>query len=223
MRFLLIILLSVAISACASRPKSYKSVKRVTETGDFVVTARLDPSQPRYASESVIKDHICQGLGQLKRFNATEGGFQASCGGPIFARKDIDYPNYPETGFTYLSFSDPAPGLLKGHGFQVSYYKNSVETWLWYPGNERSLKGDWKISDEKTCYDYGPNTRNPVTGSTSGFQCQSLEISRKLIVSRLDGDPFNLASGDVPSLLDKCTAPQEFEFDRQRFACSSLK
>lgn len=103
----------------------------------------------------------------------------------------------------------------------MSYFENSEKTWLWYPGNKRSLAGNWKIEDQNGCYDYGPNTRNPVTGLTKGFQCEGLELSRKLVISRLAGDPFNLISGEIPSILDKCVAPAEFEFDRERFACTT--
>jgi len=75
MRLILIIALLVALSACSTKPKSIKSVKRVTKSGDFVVAARLDPSYEIYASESAIRDHICQSFGQLKSFKAIEGGF----------------------------------------------------------------------------------------------------------------------------------------------------
>jgi len=213
---------AVTVSACATR-KSFKSVERVTDSGDLIVRARLDPSVPTYANEAVIKSHICTGLGQLKSFEAVDGGFKATCGAPIIARKDIDFPNYPQIGYTYLSFSDPAPLVLfKGHGFQVEYYESENKSWLWYPENERSLLSEWKFDGNSVCFKSDENTYNPVTNTQGGsFACQDLELSRKLTVSRLDGDPFNLASGTVPTKRDKCVAPSEFEFDRERFACTS--
>lgn len=120
---------------------------------------------------------------------------------------------YPEVGRTYLSFSHQ-------HGFQVSYYESASKSWLWYPGNSRSLPEAWEIRGSLICFRHPLATYNPVTRETGGnFQCQSLGLSRRITVAVLDGDPFGLAAGTIPYRRDKCDAPADFSFDRSAVGC----
>jgi len=221
MRRLPLLLLIVTLASCNTRGSSLTKVEKLdADTGVFTVSSRLDPTKPAYSSESIIRERICQGLGARKSFerrNSTT--FVATCGGPTFLRREVDYPSYPQTGNTYLTFSEPG-GILGGHGFQVSYFDNDGHSWLWYPGNKIALPENWKIEDDNLCFQHPKNTYNPVT-KTAGeeFKCQPLSISRNLVISRLEGDVFNLATGSVPNQRDKCDAPEQFSFDRDRFSC----
>lgn len=126
------------------------------------------------------------------------------------------YPDYPQAGRTYLSFSS-------AHGFQVNYLADAT-AWLWYPGNSVGVPEEWKrdtVSGQAAiCWRRPKNSYNPVTKTQGGpWGCQALDLSQKQIVADLVGDPFNLRSGQVPYRLSRCEAPAEFSFDRNRFSC----
>lgn len=127
------------------------------------------------------------------------------------------FPEYPQGGWTYLSFS-------KAHGFQVNYLGTDGRAWLWYPGNITGVPEEWKLDtvagQSAVCWRHPSNSYNPVTKqSGSAFACQSLALSQKAIVAKLQGDPYRLSSGKIPYRKQKCAAPAEFEFDRNRFRC----
>lgn len=90
------------------------------------------------------------------------------------------------------------------HGAQIEYLAADGKTFLWYPGNSRPVQGEWKIQEAlfgpDICFRYGPNTRNPITGSSdSSWYCDDFRDWRAI----LKGDPFNLASGKLPFVLPK--------------------
>lgn len=130
--------------------------------------------------------------------------------------RENQYPNYPQAGRTYLSFSS-------AHGFQVNYLADG-KAWLWYPGNSEGVPEEWKRGTVNgtaaVCWRHPSNTYNPVTKTKGGpWGCQALNLSQKQIVADLKGDPYNLRSGQVPYRLKRCDAPAEFSFDRIRFGC----
>lgn len=130
--------------------------------------------------------------------------------------RSVTVSGYPTSGTTYLNFD-------LAHGFQVTYLENG-QSWLWYPGNAAALGGRYEQrvvgGQNAMCWQYGGNTQNPVTGTSGGaFQCQSMIMSQKGNVAKLTGDVFNLKSGSVPYRLQRCAAPAEFSFDRDRFKC----
>lgn len=134
----------------------------------------------------------------------------------VLSRKN-QFPDYPQAGNTYLSFT-------LGHGFQVNYLAPQGRAWLWYPGNRAGVREDYKIGiaagRKAICWRHPKNSYNPVTGQSGGdFACEPLDLSQRTVVSVLPGDPFNLASGQVPYPLDRCTAPEAFDFNRARFSC----
>lgn len=136
--------------------------------------------------------------------------------GEVSARANT-FKNYPQSNMTYLSFSN-------GHGFQVNFIGENGKAWLWYPGNRASLPEEWKRQKVGTvdaiCWRHPTNSHNPVTGQDGGgFSCAPLDLQQKTIVSVIDGDPFNLKSGAIPYVLDRCRAPDAFEFDRVKFGC----
>ncbi|WP_146005655.1 hypothetical protein [Roseovarius mucosus] len=131
------------------------------------------------------------------------------------AARNIEFENYPEAGNTYLSFSS-------AHGFQVNYIARNGNAWLWYPGNRAALKEEWMLDPQRNaiCWRHPENSYNPVTKSRGGaFACSDLRFARKTIVSQLSGDAFNLSSGRIPYVGEKCSAPREFAFDHERFSC----
>ena len=133
------------------------------------------------------------------------------------AARPLTFPNYPQPGNTYLSFS-------KAHGFQVNYLATGGKAWLWYPGNQRGVPEEYKrdvvAGQQALCWRHPSSSYNPVTRTPGGkFACQSLALSQKTIVAKLAGDPFRLASGKVPYRLNRCKAPKAFRFERAAIGC----
>lgn len=131
--------------------------------------------------------------------------------------RENSFADYPRAGRTYLTFS-------AAHGFQVIYIGTNGRSWLWYPDNSRALPGryrrDMVSGQEALCWQYSSNTYNPVTQTQGGsFQCEPLLFAQRSVISQMLGDVFQLTSTAVPYRLDRCTAPTEFAFDRDEFAC----
>lgn len=97
----------------------------------------------------------------------------------------------------------------QAHGTQVEYHDAKGNVSLWYPGNTSALPGKWHLQGEtaaraEMCYKYGTNTRNPVTGVRGAvWQCRSVTRLESTIKETLAGDPFSLASGTIPFILEK--------------------
>lgn len=90
------------------------------------------------------------------------------------------------------------------HGTQVEYTDPSGKAYLWYPTNERSLPGVWQIRfGMQICFDYGPNTYNPVTRSRARWSCTMLRQHKGHMKHRCKGDVFGLASGKIPFVLPR--------------------
>jgi len=127
------------------------------------------------------------------------------------------FPSYPQPNTTYLSFSS-------AHGFQVNYIAPQGKAWLWYPGNQRVVPEEYKqdivSGQEAICWRHPSNSYNPVTQASGGaFACQSLALTQRTIVAALPGDPFSLETGTVPFPLERCIAPVQFSFDRNKISC----
>lgn len=141
------------------------------------------------------------------------------------------YPDFPKIGTTYLTF-DP------DHKFQVEYYESETRSWLWYGGNDAALPAEWQVKiispqgirspldkelQTQICWRYGLNTYNPSTKTSGGeFQCTAQINLLQTTVSSLDGDVFDLASGEVPYVRQKCDAPDEFEIHTENTLYSSI-
>lgn len=131
--------------------------------------------------------------------------------------RPIAVPNYPQANTTYLSFS-------QAHGFQVNYLGPNGKAWLWYPRNTRGVPEEYKTDTvggtAAICWRHPNNSYNPVTKQTGGkYACQALDLSKRLTIAKLRGDPFNLKSGTVPYPRDRCTAPEAFTYDRDTYGC----
>lgn len=90
------------------------------------------------------------------------------------------------------------------HGTQVAYYKSDGREYLWYPGNQRSLLGYWRTTpDEQICFRYPDSSINPATGVAGPeWECNSLANHSARIVEITEGDIFNLASGQIPFVME---------------------
>ncbi len=101
---------------------------------------------------------------------------------------------------TRISFSP-------GHGTQVSYMRPDGSVFLWYPGNQVVLRGRWLIEGRANsaylCFQYGPNTNNPVTKQPGGgWSCRQADVFARTTVDRVHGDVFGLANRTaVPFML----------------------
>jgi hypothetical protein len=93
-----------------------------------------------------------------------------------------------------------------GHGIQVEYYARNGRSYLWYPGNSRSVRGQWKNSSggSHVCFRYPANTYDPVKNKQLGdWNCKSKAKVQRMAKSTCKGDPFRLSSGKVPYALKR--------------------
>jgi hypothetical protein len=102
---------------------------------------------------------------------------------------------------TRVSFSS-------GHGTQVSYMAPNGMIYLWYPGNQIVLPGRWSIEPRPRgyadlCFQYGPNTYNPVAGQVGGQKnCRPADYWAQYEVDGAAGDVFGLSrQHSVPFIL----------------------
>lgn len=112
----------------------------------------------------------------------------------------------PKTKFFGKTILDYAPKSF-GHGTQIEYFDEQGNSYLWYPGNKKIVKGKLAFKglgrDIKACFLHEENTYNPLTKTAGGkWQCQSYHNFNFFIRDIQEGDVFNLAtSNDVPHVL----------------------
>ena len=122
-------------------------------------------------------------------------------------------------GKTWLSYDGR-------HGTQVTFIAADGRAFLWYPGNTVILPSRWTISERKDsflyrhpggagqsfhmlqtaviCFQYGPNTYNPVTGNRSRPECGTPGTWQRTHFDERPGDPLGLARMKAPPfVLDK--------------------
>lgn len=96
------------------------------------------------------------------------------------------------------------------HGTQIEYLSESGKAYLWYPGNTRAVRSDWKLEPGRQnkryhiCFKYPSGSVNPVNGNRGGeFRCRNLGEFASGIVDSRSGDIFELSSGRIPSQLSR--------------------
>lgn len=111
----------------------------------------------------------------------------------------------PDGGRTEVSFTPQ-------HGYQIQYISSdNGKSWLWYPGNSRSVQGRRFETSDEICYIHPRNSRNPVTGRTGGSkECEPKFLASYLTLEIVPGDVFNLTSGLVPYVRQKCDPTDRF-------------
>ena len=120
-----------------------------------------------------------------------------------------------------LDYSDKTYITFGPHGPQVSFTSSAGFVYLWYPGNKRSLKGEWKTESEgkRICYKYGTNTYNPLTKKSGGkWNCTPYNYHRVLGKAVCSGDPFSLSSGSIPYVLTR----DKSELTKLQKTCSGV-
>lgn len=143
-----------------------------------------------------------------------KGMSQDSLTGNTYAKGPLNIgpvdPDYPRGGVTYAS-SDFF------HGLQVEYFSPDGKVFLWYPGNTKSVAGEWTTEGNDLCFRYQSNSYNPVTGQNGGkWECTSKNRGKMGLVSKVDGDAFGLKSGKVPAHnLKSCKLPGTMKLEAQ--------
>lgn len=122
-----------------------------------------------------------------------------SGGGP---EKRVVAPDYPTAGKTYVFFD-------RAHGFQLEYFGADGLSWLWYPGNQTVVPGQWRTDGGSICFKYPTASFNPVTQVEGGaWECALLDHTRPRVVALRDGDPYGLERAEAaPYPLDRCAPP----------------
>lgn len=137
--------------------------------------------------------------------------------GNVFANGPMQFGtvdrDFPRAGMTYATH-DPF------HGVQVEYFAPGGRAHLWYPGNTRTVTGEWAVRGNDLCFRYQANSYNPVTGQQGGeWDCRNRARAAQTVVSMDQGDPFALASGRVPAHnLRSCRLPGEMK-QMRNFPC----
>ena len=109
---------------------------------------------------------------------------------------------FPLPSKTYASFD-------AGHGYQLEYLSSNGLAYLWYPGNQRVVLGEWKGVLDEICYKYGSNTVNSQTVQRGGsWECTFVGRLQTFTVGYAEGDLFELQSGNVPYVRSKCDLPE---------------
>lgn len=110
--------------------------------------------------------------------------------------------------------------LSPGHGPQIEYASADGRVYLWYPGNNVVLSGEWEVRKANysrrttkvdgsvtefsaplalDCFRYGGNTYNPVTRTRGNkWECQASGVSKASRVEIADGDIFGLSQRAEP-------------------------
>jgi len=101
------------------------------------------------------------------------------------------------------------------HGTQVSFSMADGRIYLWYPGNDVVLPGEWRACEDrfsmtqpstgtvmfpygKVCFRYNSSTFNPVTGAGPGeWECAAASQLDARLVEQRAGDIFGLAKARV--------------------------
>ena len=130
-------------------------------------------------------------------------------------------PAYPRPGYTYASGQPKRPGR-RGHGIQVEYFSPDGEVFLWYPGNDAAVYGQYRVYGnapegqlpdspyrvDGLKFKYQSNSYNPVTNQGGGqWERRDREFSAKDVISYAKGDIFDLSSGTVPYRRRACDLP----------------
>jgi hypothetical protein len=81
------------------------------------------------------------------------------------------------------------------HGNQVEFYDKDGNCFLWYPGNTVPVRGRWEARGDQICFQYGPNTYNPVTRERGGhWDCAPVATWSVHVVDTVPGDVFGLST-----------------------------
>ena len=123
-------------------------------------------------------------------------------------------PQYPRANVTYAT-SDFF------HGLQVEYFGPGGRAYLWYPGNERAVTGEWTAEGNELCFRYQANSYNPVTGQSGGqWECRNRTGALGGLISFVEGDAFGLKSGLVPAHdLRTCKLPGDMKLMVSQMKC----
>ncbi len=106
-------------------------------------------------------------------------------------------------GKTSLSFSAQ-------HGTQVVYVAPNGASYLWYPGNQRIVQGNWRIAAPQApaeyssiCFDYGRVSFDINTASSTRERCTSAGTYLRLEKEARNGDIFGLSTSGIPFVMEK--------------------
>ncbi|WP_282608349.1 hypothetical protein [Pelagibius sp. Alg239-R121] len=114
-----------------------------------------------------------------------------------------DCRTYPVGKYYSTSCSErPGPGT------QVEYLAENGQSYLWFPGNRRLVRGHWVVrrwrEKYEICWSYGPNSRHFITGKRGkNLTCDLLSNYAESIAEIRREDSFSLSSGHLPFVLKR--------------------
>jgi len=76
---------------------------------------------------------------------------------------------------------------------QIEYIGADGRLWLWYLGNQRIVRGNWKEEGGQTCIRYEASSRDAATGRPGGkWQCMATSVYLSIFIDQVKGDVFGL-------------------------------
>ena len=92
------------------------------------------------------------------------------------------------------------------YGTQIEYHHPDGRSFLWFPGNKSAVPANWEVrpfsfgaGSHEICWQYPTSSKNAVTGVRGGnWECYPDSVYNADLTSALVGDPFGLASMEVP-------------------------
>ncbi|UWQ80167.1 hypothetical protein K3725_03915 [Leisingera sp. S132] len=132
----------------------------------------------------------------------------------LLDRIDADLSRYNESVFTAAGLTRRYAGATTldysvQHGTQVEHMASDGRAYLWYPGNQRVVTGEWRTETDargsgRICFRYGRSTFNPVTGQRGGsWNCVRAADFIWAEEEYTTGDPFGLSSGAIPFVMPR--------------------
>ena len=107
-------------------------------------------------------------------------------------------------------FSDTTSWVSGGaRGTFITHHAADGTAQLWSPATTRTATGEWRIEHDggapNLCYLYPEGSTNPATDAPGGaWECSPVE-TRLAETTWFEGDPFGLADGVIPFVLDRGT------------------
>jgi hypothetical protein len=94
------------------------------------------------------------------------------------------------------------------HGSQIETLLQDGRTFLWYPGNNSLVPGQWTTRSAGTrtqmCFRYGANSYNPVTNTAGGnWECGPARLYLLGAEEVVSGDPLLLSTRGLPFVLER--------------------
>ena len=93
---------------------------------------------------------------------------------------------------TFLSYDS-------SHGVQIEYMSGDGGAYLWYPGEDKAISGEWRVLGDEVCFNYPGYGFDIVPDVPPGeTHCMTIAYFFETTLAKIENDPFVLSAGGVP-------------------------